>query len=230
MNKLIYIIVCLSIVVFGCKGQKQHNNEFYGNSFIHIDNSDFKAPQNWLSYCLFDSSFQIKLPPYMVQRHYVPIGDSNSSVIFMYSDSTNTDEYHYGRVGIDYYYRGNGDFNKVTDHLTNTDREAILSPIVNRALKGGVLGEHKFPDGEILNGPFYKTHILYDRTLFFAYDAFYRRNGAYKNDGAVSCHIFLLMNKYEAVVMTVSHFDKDSTLFDNLFNVVKTFKWTIIHN
>ena len=66
---------------------------------------------------------------------------------------------------------------------------------------------------------------FYDHKIFYAYDAYHRRKGHTQGEGPVSCHIIHLMNKTEAALMTVSFYDKNSVLFENLFNVVKTFKW-----
>lgn len=215
-------------VLMGCSESNQVSEaELYGNSFIKIDNSDFSVPSNWNTHDLFNNSFQINLPPYMHVTKNYPVEDNGASIIFNYRDTANTDKFHYGRVGIDYYYREIGDFNKASENISYSDQVNMLSPIVERSLKVYVKG---FPDGEIINGPFYTSHFLYDKKSFYAYDAFFRRKGIPESEGPVSCHIFLLMNKTEAAVMTVSFFDKDSVLFENLFNVVKTFKWTKYNN
>lgn len=115
---------------------------------------------------------------------------------------------------------------KADEYISYSDQEKTLAPVVSRALSGGQkILDYTVPDGELLNGPFYDSHHIYDRKFFYAYDAYYRREGHTQGEGPVSCHIFLLMNKTEAALMTVSFHDKDSVLFDNLFNVVKTFKW-----
>ena len=231
MKHLFRILFFLFIIALvSCWDNKPINaTKLYGNTFIHVDYQDFNAPNDWKAHSLFDSAFQIHLPPYMRQTESFPMKDGCSSVIFMYRDSTDSGEYHYGRVGIDYYYHGVGDFNKASDILSYSDQEKALSPVVKKALSGekNTLG-YSVPDGELLNGPFYDAHSLIDHKPFIAYDAYYRRKG-HTGDGPVSCHIFFLMNKTEAALMTVSFHDRDSVLFNNLFNIVKTFKWTTIH-
>ncbi len=225
-----FFLFLFAITLVGCWDSKAVNDvELYGNTFIHVDYKDFHVPNDWKTHCLFDSAFQIQLPPYMRQTESYPMNEGCSSVIFTYEDSTDASEYHYGRVGIDYYYHGIGDFNKADDIISYSDQKMILSSVVKRALSGGdkILG-YTVPDGELLNGPFYDSHPLYNHKSFIAYDAYYRRKG-HTGEGPVSCHIFFLMNRTEAALMTVSFHDKDSVLFNNLFNLVKTFKWTNIH-
>lgn len=227
--KRAFLILPLFATIFlsGCWESKHISDvELYGNTFIHVGYEDFVAPGSWVTHNLFDSAFQIKLPPYMRNTESYPMRDGCASTIFMYRDTTDANEYHYGRIGIDYYYHGFGDFNKADEYISYSDQEKAFAPVVSRALSGGQkILDYTVPDGELLNGPFYDSHHIYDRKFFYAYDAYYRRKGHTQGEGPVSCHIFLLMNKTEAAVMTVSFHDKDSVLFDNLFKVVKTFKW-----
>lgn len=230
MKKIKLFIFLCALLFVGCWDSNQFNEvELYGNSFIRLNNKDFVAPDDWKTHCLFDSAFQIQLPPYMRQTESFPMNEGCSSAIFMYRDTTENNEYHYGRVGIDYYYHGIGDFNKANDYISYSDQERVLAPIVKKALRGGkkILND-TVPDGELLNGPFYDSHYLYNQKFFYAYDAYYRRKG-HTGEGPVSCHIFFLMNRSEAALMTVSYHDPDSLLFKDLFNFVKTFKWTTIH-
>lgn len=225
-----------SLLWVGCRDSKPINDiELYGNTFIKLDNEEFQVPDNWITYYLFDSAFQIKLPPLMQERSHYPLTDGYANIIFMHDRAINVNEYHYGRVGIDYYYHSSGDFNKANDYIHYSDQERILSPFVKQALRGGTKlfdGNSTFvtPNAKLINGPFYEPLHMFDGKTFYAYDAFYRREGNFKDTGPVSCHIFLLMNKTESVYITVSHYDKDSVLFDNLFNVVKTFRWTKIND
>lgn len=206
------------------------DEEVYGNTFINIGSEDFEAPDSWITHNIFDSAFQIKLPPYMCQTESCPMREGCASTIFMYRDTTDADEYHYGRIGIDYYYHGVGDFNKANEYISYSEQEKALAPVVSRALSGEQkILDYTVPDGKLLNGPFYDSHLLYNSGLFYAYDTYYRREGHTEGAGPVSCHIFLLMNKTEAALMTVSFHDKDSAMFDNLFKVVKTFKWAKIN-
>lgn len=154
------------------------------------------------------------------------MGNSSASCIFMYRDTTDINNYHYGRVGIDYYRHSGGIYAKANEYVNYSDLEIIFAPVLKNALSGGrkVL-EYTVPDAELLNGPIYDSHSLFGEKLFYAYDAFYRRKGHTKGEGPVSCHIFLMMNKTEAALVTIAFHDKDSILFENLFNAVKTFQW-----
>ena len=228
MKKNQYIIILIVLLLCSCREGKHISDvELYGNTFINIGYEDFNAPDSWVEHQLFDGAFQVKLPPYMRQTENFPMTDGHATTIFMYRDTTGTSDYHYGRVGIDYYYHGFGDFNKANERISYSDQEKALAPIVQAALSGGqIMLDYTVPNGELLNGPFYDSHLLYNKGSFYAYDAYYRREGHTAGEGPVSCHIFLLMNKTEAALMTVSFHDKDSALFDNLFNMVKTFRWT----
>ena len=229
MRKYQYIIITLIVLLLSNCWDGKHISdvELYGNTFIHVDYKDFNAPDNWVEHQLFDGAFLVKMPPYMRHTESFPMRDGHASTIFMYRDTTGASSYHYGRVGIDYYYHGFGDFNKANERISYSDQEKALAPVVKAALSGGQkMLDYTVPDGELLNGPFYDSHILFDRDSFYAYDAYYRRKGHTIGEGPVSCHIFLLMNRTEAALMTVSFHDKDSVLFDNLFNMVKTFRWT----
>lgn len=227
--KRIFLILPLFVTIFftGCRKSKNISDvELYGNTFIHIEYGDFNVPNSWITHNLFDSAFQIKLPPIMRETESYPMRDGCASYIFMFRDTTEASEYHYGRIGIDYYYHGLGDFNKADEYISYSDQERMFAPVIKQALSGGKIGsDFTVPQGELLNGPFYDSHHLYGGKFFYAYDAYYRRKGHTLGEGPVSCHIFLLMNKTEAVLLTVSFHDKDSVLFENLFNVVKTFKW-----
>lgn len=230
MKKYILSILIIIFFLTECWEVKVTEAEIYGNDFIHLNQEKFNAPETWIAHNLFDSAFQIKLPVYMHQEQTNSIGDGMSSVIFIYKDTVEGSEYHYGRVGIDYYYHPNGDFPKSYDYISHYS-QIILAPLVTTALSGGDFFDYKIPEGKIINGPFYESHLLhYDTNFIYAYDAFYRRKGHMKGRGAVSCHIFVMMNKTEAAAFYVSFHDQDSTIFSNLFNVMKTFKWNHVND
>lgn len=209
-------------MLYGCSNNRTISDaEIYGNSFIRLGLEDFHAPSNWETHDMFYGAFKIQLPPYMKQTENKPLRDGYGCAIFMYRD-----KYHYGRLCVDYNYHRSGGFNKANDYIKYSEQVAILEPIVRGALSGGTTAYYTVPEGEIINGPFYDNHYVYG---CYVYDAYYRRKGHTSGEGPVSCHIFLLMNKVESAVITVSYHDKDSLLFDNLFNSVKTFKWSNIN-
>ena len=238
MKKFPFLLFCLFFMVLGCEQRKQiSNEEFYGNSFIRVNMSeDFKAPDTWESMNLFDSAFHIQIPNYMKLSQTVPIQDGCQSVIFTYNDTTNSEDFHYGRIGIDYYKYSTPKFSKATENLDYHDREALLKPLITAALKGGQKISDKIvaQDGEVINGPFYDTQCFFYRgngkyAQCFASDGYYRRNGHVKGGSPVSTHIYLLMNSTESAVITVSHYDKDSLIFENMFKIIKTFNWNNVH-
>lgn len=155
--KRVFLILPLFVTILfsGCWESKHVSDvELYGNTFIHVGYEDFSAPDSWVTHNLFDSAFQIKLPPYMRNTESYPMRDGCASTIFIYRDTTDADEYHYGRIGIDYYYHGFGDFNKADEYISYSDQEKTLAPVVSRALSGGQkILDYTVPDGELLNGP-----------------------------------------------------------------------------
>ena len=221
--RILLLYLSSLLIVLGCMNNKPiSDSDIYGNSFICLGDEEFHAPDDWEIHDLFFNAFQIRLPPFMKQTDTKPLKDGYGCAIFMYRDST--EEYHYGRMSIDYNYHPNGGYSKASDCISYSDQVEILEPIVMGALRGGSLTSYYYvPEGEIINGPFYENHIIHG---CYAYDAFYRRKGHIEGEGPVSCHVLLLMNKVESALITVSFHDKDSVLFENLFNAVKTFQWT----
>ena len=238
MKRLAFLGLVSAILAIGCGNRKEVKTEdLYGNSFIRLDvMEDFKTPSSWESLELFDSAFHIRMPSYMKLSQSVPLQDGRQSLIYTYNDTTNSEEFHYGRIGIDYCKQSKQIYSKATDYLDYHAKEALLKPLVDAALKGGMKITDKITaqDGKLINGPFYDVHSFFSKkngnhTQYYGYDAFYRRNGYVKDGSPVSCHIFVLPNSSELAVITVSHYDKDSLIFENLFKVIKTFKWNNIH-
>ena len=222
------LIICL-FTATSCKQRKSISDmEFYGNTFINLSDNVFYTPENWKDYVLGDGEFEISMPPYMGDNSFLQKeGTPSHSYLFNYRDSTGKSGNHYGRIAIDFINDGSHTFNKATDYLSLKDQYDFWEPIVEQALKGGEIYGMKVPDGKMLNGLHCKE--LRSNLPTYIYDAFYRRGGHIKGEGAVSVHMFYMMNKKEAVMMTISHYDKDSVLFKNLFNVVKTFRWREVY-
>ena len=233
MRRIHYILISYTLFLFsGCWDRKPINNaDVYGNTFIQVYAGDFKAPESWVTHHLFDSAFQLRLPKFMCQTESLSMRGGCATTIFTYCDTAKQKEYHYGRIGIDYFKCALCGFNKADDYIDYTDIISLFAPILKRSLSGGKkYGDYTVPDAELLNGPFYDSHLLYDQHIVYAYDVYYRRKSHTKGESPISCHIFYLMNGVEAVLLTVSYHDKDSVLFSNLFNCIKTFKWKTIHD
>ena len=91
-------------------------------------------------------------------------------------------------------------------------------------------------DGEIkdrsliLNGPYFDcstTNQMFKNnklTRTYYLDTYYRRKSI-TGDSPVSVHIFFLQNDDKMVKMMIAYHDKDSLIFQNLFNSIKTFEW-----
>lgn len=224
------LIFCLVVVTTSCTERKKlSDSDFYGNSFINLSDYEFYAPENWKSYVLGDGEFEIKMPPYMKENSFPQKeGTSHHTYIFNYRDTSELAESHYGRIAIEFLNDESRTFNKATDYISLNEQYDFWGPIVEQALKGGKGADgFEVPDGKLLNGPHCKE--LRSNSPIIIYDAFYRRGGHIKDEGPVSVHLFYLMNKKEAAMMSISFHDKDSVLFRNLFNVVKTFRWKEIY-
>ena len=60
--------------------------------------------------------------------------------------------------------------------------------------------------------------------MYFALDKIYRRKSV-TGDSPVSVHIYIMQNDDKMVKMMVAYHDKDSLIFKDLFQSVKTFEW-----
>lgn len=228
-----FILACL-LTATSCSEKKHISDvERYGNTFIKMSNDVFYAPNNWKSYVLGDGEFEIQLPSYMRDNSMPHVeGAANQTYLFNYRDTTRHGESHYGRVAIDFI---KNNFNLATDYVLLTDQYDFWEPIVQKALKGGKGADgFEVPDGKLLNGPIcneleLRSNVPVHIAPVRIYNACYRRGGHIKGEGPVSVNMFLLMNKLEATMITISYHDKDSVLFKDLFNVVKTFKWKEIY-
>lgn len=219
-------MVCL-LIATSCSENKHYSDlELYGNTFIKMSDDVFDAPSDWKSYVLGDGEFEIQLPSYMRDNSMPHMDDAaNQTYLFNYRDTTGRNESHYGRVAIDFI---KNNFNLATDYVSLKEQYDFWEPIVQQALKGGKGADgFEVPDGKLLNGPI--CDELRSNVPVRIYNACYRRGGHIKGEGPVSVNMFLLMNKQEAAMLTISYHDKDSVLFKDLFNVVKTFKWKEIY-
>lgn len=231
MRKILTSLLSITLAMLvSCKENKTLRNiDVYGNTFLQVCSGDFKAPDNWVTHHPFDSAFQLQLPPFMCQTESLPMRGGCATTIYTYCDTAKQEEYHYGRVGIDYFNCALCGFTKADVFIVNPD--TLFAPILKKALSGGKkYGDYTVPDAELLNGPFYDSHLIYDNHIVYAYDAYYRRKSHTDGDTPISCHLFFLMNKEEAALITVSYYDKDSILFGNLFNCIKTFKWKTVRD
>jgi hypothetical protein len=230
MKHLFFPFLFVSLVAIGCTKRKISDMEYYGNTFINVSDEEFEAPDDWKRVVLGDGEFEIQMPPYMQQSalpSHVELGviPPNQAFVFRYTDTTGKREYHYGRISVD--FTRDRQFGLATDYLPVNVQYDLWEPIVHGALKGGDHYGVHVPDGKLLNGPHCK--IVYSYYPNYIYNVCYRRGGHIKGKGPVSVNVFLLMNKKEAAVITISHHDKDSLLFKDLFNVVKTFRWREIY-
>lgn len=227
MKHYFYLLLTCLLIATSCSERKHVSDmERYGNTFIKMSDSSFDVPDDWKSYVLGDGEFELKMPPYMTDDSMPHVeGEANQTYLFNYRDTTERGESHYGRIGVDFI---KNNFNLATDYISFKDQYDFWEPIVQRALKGRKLADgFEVPDGKLLNGP----HIneLRSNVPILIYNACYRRGGHIKGKGPVSVNMFFMMNKQEATMITISYHDKDSVLFKDLFNVVKTFKWREIY-
>ena len=75
------MVVSTVIVLGACTNHHVSDVELYGNTFIHLNDSDFTAPSDWVEYSLMDSSFTISIPPYTINnRRYENVGKERGCV------------------------------------------------------------------------------------------------------------------------------------------------------
>ena len=238
MKKVVMLVVSTVVVLSACTRHHVSDMELYGNTFIHLNDSDFTAPSDWVEYSLIDSSFTISIPPYM--RRSIIDGMrmlEKNEAVFSHNDSVTNGEHRYGRIWIGYSKVPEGTANAVTDYINTYEPQTYkaLEQIVDNALGKGPdspSAQDGVPAGKVLNGPFYDCLYIgkHDWQRSYAIDAYYRRGGHTKGKGAVSCHIFIVQNFDEMVNITVSHHDKDSADFKDLFKIIKTFRWKNVKN
>lgn len=225
MKHYFFLLLTCLLIATSCS-ENISDLERYGNTFIKLSDDVFVAPDNWKSYVLGDGEFELHMPPYMKDNSMPHVeGEANQTYLFNYRDTTENGENHYGRVAVDFI---KNNFNLATDYISNKDQYDFWEPIVQQALKGRKMSDgFVVPDGKLLNGPHYNE--LRSNIPIHIYNACYRRGGHIKGEGPVSVNMFFMMNKQEAAMITISYHDKDSVLFKDLFNVVKTFKWKKIY-
>lgn len=238
MGKSVFIVILITMIFGACTSRHISDYELYGNSFIHLSDSDFIAPSDWTEYSLMDSSFTISIPPYM--RLSLIDGMrmvGKDEVVFSHNDSVTNGEHKYGRIWIGYSKVPKGTANAVTDYINTYEPQTYqaLETIVNNALgksPNSPSEQNGVPAGQVLNGPFYDCIYIgkHDRQRSYAIDAYYRRGGHTKGKGAVSCHIFIVQNYDELVNIQISHHDKDSLDFKDVFKTIKTFRWRNVKN
>ena len=234
MRKFIMIVVSIVVAFASCTRHHVSDMELYGNTFLHLTDSDFTVPSDWVEYSLIDSSFTISIPPYMrLSLIYGMRMVEKDEVVFSHNDSVTNGEHKYGRIWIGYSKVPEGTANTVTDYINTYEPQTYqaLETIVNNALGKGQNSpsdQNGVPAGVVLNGPFYQCLNIgkYDWHSLYAIDAYYRRGGHTKGKGAVSCHIFIVQNYDEMVQITMSHHDKDSLDFKDMFKAIKTFRWS----
>ena len=231
-SSALIIVVGIIFLLLSCSDKKYSDKKIYGNSFINIEfDNGFKQPLDWRKYS--NDVYDISIPYYMKRQNWDVdsfIADKPNVIVFRYNDK------HYGRIEI-VYTKGDVKYN-YADHMVdiyeqNTKKQ--LDEIVTENVDAGTIhnGLIKVKEAKLLNGPFYACYNLSSNqnnyASFYVVDVFYRRSG-YDGNGPVSCHIFFLQNRSEMVRMTISYRDSDSTIFKNMFNVVRTFRWNKINS
>lgn len=214
----------VSILLIGCKERIPSEMELYGNTFINIRSWKFEVPSNWVRYNLMDSACSIMMPPYMKETvldgGYVI--DKKNGTNFSFRDTTDSQKHYYSRVAIDYIRMNHGTFAKPDEYVLSTENYMALDKMVDEEIQDRDL---------ILNGPFMDcstTNLLFDKnnklTKTYFLDTYYRRKSI-TGDSPVSVHIYIMQNDDKMVKMMIAYHDKDSVVFNNLFQSIKTFEW-----
>ena len=221
--KHLLCLFCFAFLLVACKKKVPSEIEMYGNTFGRISCDEFQVPCYWSKYNLMDSSCSIMMPPNMRETSFdgVDIIDKEMGTNFCYHDLKNRNNHYYCRVTIDYIRAQKGTFLMPSEWALNTEIKMALDEIVDRETENKRL---------ILNGPYFDClttnqkikNNKYTRTYFL--DTYYRRKSV-TGDSPVSVHIFCLQNDDKMIKMMIAYHDKDSIVFKNLFNSIKTFKW-----
>ena len=217
------ILFCFVLLLMSCKERIPSEFEMYGNTFGCISSDEFKIPNNWVCYNLMDSAFRIMMPPNMRQTAFDGsyIIDKEKGTNFCYSDSIDKRKHYYCRVAIDYIRAKRGTFAKPDEWVLNAKNTMALDQMVDMEIKDRTL---------ILNGPYFycsTTDQIFHNGKFehtYYLDTYYRRKSII-GESPVSAHIFILQNDDKMVKMMIAYHDKDSLVFKNIFNSIKTFKW-----
>lgn len=213
----------LILLFVACKEKVPNELEMYGNTFGYISSGKFDIPDDWVRYNLMDSACSIMMPPNMKETFLdgVYIIDKNEGTNFIYYDSTDNTKYYYSRVAIDYFKAQKGTFAMSDEWVLNSENITALDKMVNEEIKDR---------SYILNGPYFdcsSTNQTFKNdklTRTYYLDTYYRRKSV-TGDSPVSVHIFFLQNDDKMIKIMVAYHDKDSLVFQNLFNSIKTFEW-----
>lgn len=222
MRNELYLL-CIALLLVACKEKVPSELEMYGNTFAKISSGEFEVPDDWVKYNLMDGACSIMMPPYMRETFLdgVDIIDKDKGTNFSYHDSTDNMKHFYSRVAVDYIKAQKGTFAMPYEWVLNVENTLALDEMVDGEIKDRSL---------ILNGPYFDcstTNQMFKNdklTCTYYLDTYYRRKSV-TGDSPVSVHIFFLQNDDKMVKMMIAYHDKDSLVFQNLFNSIKTFEW-----
>lgn len=222
MKKELWLL-CFALLLVACKDKVPNEIEMYGNTFGRISSGKFDVPDDWVRYNLMDSACSIMMPPTMKETFLdgVDIIDKDKGTNFSFHDSTDNMKHYYSRVAVDYIKATKGTFAMPDEWALSTENIMALDEMVDGEIKDRSL---------ILNGPYFDcsttNQMFKNNKLTHTYylDTYYRRKSI-TGDSPVSVHIFFLQNDDKMVKMMIAYHDKDSLIFQNLFNSIKTFEW-----
>ena len=222
--KKVFISVFILFSIFGCKERIPSEVELYGNTFINIRSDKFDVPSDWIRYSLMDSACSIMMPPNMKETELDGVNTIHKKrgTNFTFRDTTDNQRHYYSRVAIDYFKVNSGTFAKPDEYVLSTDIYLALDKMVDEEIHDRNL---------ILNGPFMDcstTNQMFDKNnkliMTHYLDTYYRRKSV-TGDSPISVHIYIMQNDDKMVKMMIAYHDKDSLIFNNLFQSVKTFEW-----
>lgn len=216
-------ILSIALLLVACKEKVPSELEMYGNTFGRISSGKFEVPNDWVKYNLMDSACSIMMPPNMRETYLdgVNIIDGDKGTNFSFHDSSDNMKHYYSRVSVDYIRAKKGTFAMPDEWVLNVDNTMALDEMVDGEIKDRNL---------ILNGPYFDcsttNQIFKNNKLTCTYylDTYYRRKSI-TGDSPVSVHIFFLQNDDKMIKIMMAYHDKDSLIFENLFNSIKTFEW-----
>jgi len=222
--KKLNAFILFAMFLPGCKERIPTDLELYGNTFINIGSGKFDVPSDWIRYDLMDSACSIMMPPNMKETMLdgAYVIDKKEGTNFSFRDTTDSQKHYYSRVALDYVRTNEGTFAKPDEYVLNSDVYWTLDKMVDEEIQSREL---------ILNGPFMDcstTNQMFDKqnklTRIYFLDTYYRRKSI-TGDSPVSVHIYIIQNDDKMVKMMIAYHDKDSLVFKNLFQSIKTFEW-----
>lgn len=187
----------------------------------------WKMPKDWKKHLLMSGRCSIYLPSNLKETMYY--GGSYTSpengTGFENNDSV-TDKHYYCIVGIAYYYGHPGSFYKhgdckfIEESSFKKDMQIIVDDII------GYECIDLLEEGPFCNVEFNESYDDGNRIGHDVYfEVYYKRKSIFQGEDPMVVHMYIFQDDTNKVEITMSHHEKDSLVFKDLFQAVQTFRW-----